>query len=118
MLRNHLSIATVFSGTSNKIQNSLISSGRSGLTVWHIRVTAGRGQQSRGIRLSVMAMTWRGGEEGVCAFPLSELLGGGPWETARPIRTGLVMRSGGRVGGNTVSLAEEASVKQGAGKPD
>ncbi|MGH0124898.1 UNVERIFIED_CONTAM: hypothetical protein FKN15_065468 [Acipenser sinensis] len=33
--------------------------GRSRLTVWHIRITAGRGQQSRGIRLSVMAMTRR-----------------------------------------------------------
>ncbi|MGH0115324.1 UNVERIFIED_CONTAM: hypothetical protein FKN15_006752 [Acipenser sinensis] len=60
-----------------------------------------RGQQSRGIRLSAMAMTRRGGEEGVCAFPLSEWLRGGPWETARPIRTGLVMRSGGHVGGST-----------------
>ena len=80
------------------------------LTVWHIRITAGRGQQSPMIRLSVMAMTRRGGEEGVCAFPLSEWLSGGPWETARPIRTGLVMCSGGRVGGSTVSLAEEAGV--------
>ncbi|MGH0145521.1 UNVERIFIED_CONTAM: hypothetical protein FKN15_026844 [Acipenser sinensis] len=47
-----------------------IRRGRSGLTIWHIRITAGRGQQSRGIRLSVMAMTRRGGEEGLCAFPL------------------------------------------------
>ncbi|MGH0151035.1 UNVERIFIED_CONTAM: hypothetical protein FKN15_019297 [Acipenser sinensis] len=78
---------------------------------------AGRGQQSRGIRLPVMAMTRRGGEEGVCAFPRSEWLRGGPWETARPIRTGLVMRSGGHVGVNTVLLAEEASVKQRAGGP-
>ena len=87
------------------------------LTVWHIRIAAGRGQQSPMIHLSVMAMTRRGGEEGVCAFPLSEWLRGGPWETARPIRSGLVVRSGVRVGGNTVSLAEEASVKQGAGEP-
>ncbi|MGH0176083.1 UNVERIFIED_CONTAM: hypothetical protein FKN15_071996 [Acipenser sinensis] len=34
--------------------------GGSGLIIWHIRITAGRGQQSRGIRLSVMAMTRRG----------------------------------------------------------
>ena len=87
------------------------------LTVWHIRIAAGRGQQSPMIRLSVMAMTRRGGEEVVCAFPLSEWLRGGPWETAWPIRTGLVMCSGGRVGGNIVSLAEEASVKEGAGEP-
>ena len=70
------------------------------------------------IRLSVMAMTRRGGEEGVCAFPLSEWLSGGPWETARPIRTGLVMCSGGRVGESTVSLEEEVGVNKGAGEPD
>ncbi|MGH0128136.1 UNVERIFIED_CONTAM: hypothetical protein FKN15_033577 [Acipenser sinensis] len=34
--------------------------GRSGLTVWHIRIAAGRGQQSPMIHLSVMAMTRRG----------------------------------------------------------
>ena len=38
---------------------------------------AGRGRQSRGVGLPVMAVTRRGGEEGVCAFPLSEWLGGG-----------------------------------------
>ncbi|MGH0117435.1 UNVERIFIED_CONTAM: hypothetical protein FKN15_034622 [Acipenser sinensis] len=38
---------------------------------------AGRGRQSREVSLPVMAVTRRGGEEGVCAFPLSEWLGGG-----------------------------------------
>ncbi|MGH0128752.1 UNVERIFIED_CONTAM: hypothetical protein FKN15_044104 [Acipenser sinensis] len=38
---------------------------------------AGRGRQSCEVGLPVMAVTWRGGEEGVCAFPLSEWLGGG-----------------------------------------
>ncbi|MGH0141621.1 UNVERIFIED_CONTAM: hypothetical protein FKN15_045605 [Acipenser sinensis] len=37
--------------------------GRSGLTIWHIRITAGGGQQSRGIRLSVMVMARRGHKE-------------------------------------------------------
>ncbi|MGH0117179.1 UNVERIFIED_CONTAM: hypothetical protein FKN15_029592 [Acipenser sinensis] len=38
---------------------------------------AGRGRQFREVGLPVMAVTRRGGEEGVCAFPLSEWLGGG-----------------------------------------
>ncbi|MGH0138927.1 UNVERIFIED_CONTAM: hypothetical protein FKN15_035618 [Acipenser sinensis] len=33
---------------------------RPGLTIWHMRIAAGRGQQSPMIRLSVMAMTRRG----------------------------------------------------------
>ncbi|MGH0168827.1 UNVERIFIED_CONTAM: hypothetical protein FKN15_055666, partial [Acipenser sinensis] len=33
--------------------------GRPGLTIWHMRIAAGRGQQSPMIRLSVMAMTRR-----------------------------------------------------------
>ena len=59
------------------------------LTIWRMRVSAGRGQKFRKIRLSVMAMTRRGGEEGVLAFPLSEWLRGGPWGVALPISTAL-----------------------------
>ncbi|MGH0136786.1 UNVERIFIED_CONTAM: hypothetical protein FKN15_062074 [Acipenser sinensis] len=48
---------------------------------WTGRLTharaAGWGQQSCEVGLPVMAVTRRGGEEGVCAFPLSEWLGGG-----------------------------------------
>ncbi|MGH0183581.1 UNVERIFIED_CONTAM: hypothetical protein FKN15_021573 [Acipenser sinensis] len=73
---------------------------------------AGRGQQSPMIRLSVMAMTRRGGEECVCAFPLSEWLRGGPWETARPYKNWLGYAFGWPCWGKyTVTLAEEAGVK-------
>ncbi|MGH0120911.1 UNVERIFIED_CONTAM: hypothetical protein FKN15_038450 [Acipenser sinensis] len=72
----------------------------------------GRGQQSPMIRLSVMAMTRRGGEECVCAFPLSEWLRGGPWETARPYKNWLGYAFGWPCWGMyTVTLAEEAGVK-------
>ncbi|MGH0163478.1 UNVERIFIED_CONTAM: hypothetical protein FKN15_045827 [Acipenser sinensis] len=70
------------------------------------------------IRLSVMAMTRRGGEECVCAFPLSEWLRGGPWETARPYKNWLGYAFGWPCWGKyTVTLAEEAGVKQRAGEP-
>ncbi|MGH0119587.1 UNVERIFIED_CONTAM: hypothetical protein FKN15_056855 [Acipenser sinensis] len=43
-------------GTSDLVGTN----GRPGLTIWHMRIAAGRGQQSPMIRLSVMAMTRRG----------------------------------------------------------
>ncbi|MGH0170849.1 UNVERIFIED_CONTAM: hypothetical protein FKN15_059746 [Acipenser sinensis] len=88
------------------------------LTVWRMRGSAGRGQQPRKIRLSIMAMTRRGWEEGVLAFPLSEWSRGGPWGVAWPIRTALGYAFGWPERGYPVPLVEDASVnKDQAGTP-
>ncbi|MGH0166236.1 UNVERIFIED_CONTAM: hypothetical protein FKN15_050465 [Acipenser sinensis] len=58
-------------------ENSYNELERPGLAVWRMQEAAGRGRQSCEVGLPVMAVTRRGGEEGVCAFPLSEWLGGG-----------------------------------------
>ncbi|MGH0157935.1 UNVERIFIED_CONTAM: hypothetical protein FKN15_068983 [Acipenser sinensis] len=77
--------------------------------------TTGRGQQSPMIRLSV---TERWGRVCVCAFPLSEWLRGGLWETARPYKNWLGYAFGWPCWGKyRVTLAEEAGVKQRAGEP-
>ncbi|MGH0142179.1 UNVERIFIED_CONTAM: hypothetical protein FKN15_052233 [Acipenser sinensis] len=63
---------------------------------------AGRGRQSCDVGLPVMAVTRRGGEEGVCAFPLSEWLGGGRSWNGSPykitlccfLRSALLRRAG------------------------
>ncbi|MGH0175415.1 UNVERIFIED_CONTAM: hypothetical protein FKN15_070086 [Acipenser sinensis] len=77
-----------------------------------MRGSAGRGQQPCKIRLSVMAMTRRGGEEGVLALSLSEWLRGGPWGIARPISTALGYAFGWPERGYPVTLAEDASVNK------
>ncbi|MGH0134229.1 UNVERIFIED_CONTAM: hypothetical protein FKN15_076872 [Acipenser sinensis] len=49
----------VMEGFVRPVQIS-VNKGRPGLTIWHMRIAAGRGQRSPMIRLSVMAMTRRG----------------------------------------------------------
>ncbi|MGH0153552.1 UNVERIFIED_CONTAM: hypothetical protein FKN15_034448 [Acipenser sinensis] len=65
-----------------------------------------------------MAMTRRGGKEGVLAFPLSEWLRGGPSGIALAISTALGYAFGWPKRGYPVTLAKDASVnKDQAGMP-
>ncbi|MGH0126471.1 UNVERIFIED_CONTAM: hypothetical protein FKN15_028318 [Acipenser sinensis] len=52
--------ARVGGRTLRPLQMTYCNRERPGLTIWHMRIAAGRGQQSPMIRLSVMAMTRRG----------------------------------------------------------
>ncbi|MGH0133042.1 UNVERIFIED_CONTAM: hypothetical protein FKN15_036204 [Acipenser sinensis] len=65
MVVNYLAVdmgdAPIFEWTGGAIlRRRMCNRERPGLTIWHMRIAAGRGQQSPMIRLSVMAMTRRG----------------------------------------------------------
>ncbi|MGH0133758.1 UNVERIFIED_CONTAM: hypothetical protein FKN15_067303 [Acipenser sinensis] len=78
----------------------------------HNPASVRRGQQPCKIRLSVTAVTRRGGEEGVLAFPLSEWLRGRPWGIARPIRAALGCAFGWLERGYPVMLEKDVSAKK------
>ncbi|MGH0127491.1 UNVERIFIED_CONTAM: hypothetical protein FKN15_046826 [Acipenser sinensis] len=54
-------VVRFFDDATKSVQSRFwqLAQGRPGLTIWHMRIAAGRGQQSPMIRLSVMAMTRR-----------------------------------------------------------
>ncbi|MGH0131834.1 UNVERIFIED_CONTAM: hypothetical protein FKN15_048188 [Acipenser sinensis] len=69
LLLGYLPPVSGFRQSGCKFYAFLVLQGRSVVTIWRIHGSAGRGQQSRKIRLSVMAMTQRGHSQPQASSP-------------------------------------------------